>query len=81
MRKVFVIALFFCAVSHQQSFCPRGPRHHLKRLNAPKDWELNRLGGIMAAEFLREQKQKELKQAMHQRIMAFKEQRRKKNLK
>jgi len=27
---------------------PRGPKHHLKRLNAPKHWMLDKLGGIFA---------------------------------
>jgi len=25
---------------------PRGPKKHLKRLNAPKHWMLDKLGGI-----------------------------------
>jgi len=27
---------------------PRGPRHHLKRLNAPSHWMLDKMGGIFA---------------------------------
>jgi len=27
---------------------PRGPKHHLKRINAPKHWMLDKLGGIFA---------------------------------
>lgn len=27
---------------------PRGPKKHLKRLNAPKAWMLDKLGGVFA---------------------------------
>lgn len=27
---------------------PRGPKKHLKRLNAPKHWMLDKLGGVFA---------------------------------
>lgn len=41
MKKIFVILVMFAITYHEQSFCPRGPKHHLKRLNAPKHWMLN----------------------------------------
>jgi ribosomal protein S4E len=28
---------------------PRGPKKHLKRLNAPKHWMLGKLGGIFVS--------------------------------
>ena len=28
---------------------PRGPKKHLKRLNAPKHWMLDKLGGIFVS--------------------------------
>ena len=32
---------------------PRGPKKHLKRLNAPKHWMLDKLGGIFVRARLR----------------------------
>ncbi|HLJ31329.1 MAG TPA: hypothetical protein VKU36_02740 [Candidatus Babeliales bacterium] len=38
MKKEIVIILLFAMTYHAQNFCPRGPNHHLKRLNAPRHW-------------------------------------------
>jgi small subunit ribosomal protein S4e len=38
----FFFVAFFCCCRSQA----RGPKHHLKRLNAPSHWMLSKLGGI-----------------------------------
>merc|ERR1712205_34443 len=36
------------ARSNSDANMPRGPKKHLKRLNAPKHWMLDKLGGVFA---------------------------------
>lgn len=46
------IYLGLCAAAHTSRpsllAVPRGPKKHLKRLNAPKHWMLDKLGGVFA---------------------------------
>lgn len=40
---------FFKGPPSKRSTMPRGPKKHLKRLNAPKHWMLGKLGGIFVS--------------------------------
>jgi hypothetical protein len=42
------IAVVLCSTLTSNLFQARGPKKHLKRLNAPKAWMLDKLGGVFA---------------------------------
>jgi RS4NT (NUC023) domain len=42
----YILSFLTVRVCCDQGTMPRGPKKHLKRLNAPKHWMLDKLGGV-----------------------------------
>jgi len=73
MKKTFVILVLFGMTYYEQSFCPGGPKYHLKRLNTPKHWQFEN-------ERQKREHQEDLQARMHKVKQQMMEKRRKKKV-